>query len=474
MRHKITALTAILVTSLALSTRTFAQEMRTTYFMQTSDLRHEMNPALLDHAYMSMPLLGNINIGTTGNFGAKTFIFDMQPTWQGYGTDGHTRTTFMHPDVSASEFLNGLKDNNRLNVNFKYQIFSFAFKAFGGFNSVEANVRSNTSVNLPKSLFEFMKTAGDKTDYDISNLGARSESFAEIGLGHSHKINEKWTVGGKVKILLGGAYAYANAEQMHLHLDEDYWRITGNIAAEVAVSGLQMKVNEHADPENPNRYEVDDAEFDFKGINNLGAAFDLGATWKPIDHLTVSASVTDLGFIKWKQSQQMSSTSEWTFDGFDEDIYVGGDEENSASLDDQFESIGDDLEDVFTVYYDGAQTKRHALAANIHLGAEYALPMYDRLRFGFLYTSRLAGIHSWHQGMLSVNIRPVKWFELSLSGSAASSGVSGGMALDLHAKRFNLSLGTDCFISKMDKNGIPLQKANNNVYLGISFPFSKI
>ena len=206
MRHKITALTAILVTSLALSTRTFAQEMRTTYFMQTSDLRHEMNPALLDHAYMSMPLLGNINIGTTGNFGAKTFIFDMQPTWQGYGIDGHTRTTFMHPDVSASEFLNGLKDNNRLNVNFKYQLFSFAFKAFGGFNSVEANVRSNTSVNLPKSLFEFMKTAGDKTDYDISNLGARSETFAEIGLGHSHKINEKWTVGGKVKILVGGAF----------------------------------------------------------------------------------------------------------------------------------------------------------------------------------------------------------------------------------------------------------------------------
>ena len=76
--------------------------------------------------------------------------------------------------------------------------------------------------------------------------------------------------------------------------------------------------------------------------------------------------------------------------------------------------------------------------------------------------------------MLSVNIRPVKWFELSLSGSASSSGVSGGMALDLHAKRFNLSLGTDCFISKMDKNGIPLQKANNNVYLGISYPFSKI
>ncbi|MGN0233400.1 MAG: DUF5723 family protein [Bacteroidaceae bacterium] len=474
MRQKITALTAILIASLALTHHASAQEMRTTYFMQTSDLRHEMNPALLDHAYVSMPLIGNINVGTTGNFGAKTFIFDMQPTWQGYGVDGHTRTTFMHPDVSADEFLGGLKKNNRLSLNIKYQVFSFAFKAFGGINSVEANLRSNTSVNLPKSLFEFMKTAGEKTDYDISDLGARSESFAEVGLGHAHKIGEKWTVGAKIKILMGIAYANANTDKVHLHLDEDYWRITGNVSAEVAMNGLKLKESEKADPENPDRHEIDDVDIEFQGINNLGAFFDLGTTWKPIDHLTLSASVTDLGFIKWKESQLMSSTSEWTFDGFDEDIYAGGDKDNSASLDDQLENLGDDLEEIFTLYYDGAKKNSHALAANIHLGAEYALPVYDRLRFGFLYTSRLAGAHSWHQGMLSINIRPAKWFELSLSGSAASSGVSGGMVIDLHAKRFNLSLGTDCFVSKMDKNGIPLQKANNSVYFGISYPLSNI
>ncbi|MGN1256050.1 MAG: DUF5723 family protein [Bacteroidaceae bacterium] len=474
MRLKIKAVWAILTACLVQTPHVFGQEMRTTYFMQTSDLRHEMNPALLDHAYMSLPLLGNINIGTTGNFGAKTFIFDMKPTWEGYGVDGHTRTTFMHPDVSASEFLGGLKDNNRLSVNFKYQLFSFGFKAFGGINSIEANLRSNTSATLPKSLFEFMKTAGERTDYDISDLGARSETFAEIGLGHSHRINEKWTVGGKLKILLGIAYANANIDQLHLHLDEDYWRITGNVSAEVALNGLQLEQSEKVDPENPSRHEIKDVDYKFKGMNNLGAAIDLGTTWKPVDHLTLSASVTDLGFIKWKESQLMSSTSQWTFDGFDEDIYAGGDKDNSASLDDQFEQLGDDLEDLLKVYYDGSQKKGHALAANIHLGAEYALPVYDRLRFGFLFTSRVAGAHSWHQGMLSVNIRPVKWFELSLSGSAASSGVSGGMALDLHAKRFNLSLGTDCFLSKMDKNGIPLQKANNNVYLGVSFPLSQI
>lgn len=40
MRHKITVMDTLLAASLG----TTAQELRTTYFMQTSDLRHEMNP----------------------------------------------------------------------------------------------------------------------------------------------------------------------------------------------------------------------------------------------------------------------------------------------------------------------------------------------------------------------------------------------------------------------------------------------
>ena len=58
MRHKITVMATLLAASLG----TTAQELRTTYFMQTSDLRHEMNPALLDHSYVSFPFLGNMNI----------------------------------------------------------------------------------------------------------------------------------------------------------------------------------------------------------------------------------------------------------------------------------------------------------------------------------------------------------------------------------------------------------------------------
>lgn len=45
-----------------------AQETSTNYFMQSSVNRHDINPALLDKPYVSMPLfMGDFNVGTTGN-----------------------------------------------------------------------------------------------------------------------------------------------------------------------------------------------------------------------------------------------------------------------------------------------------------------------------------------------------------------------------------------------------------------------
>lgn len=53
-----------------------AQELRTSYFMKTATYRHQINPALLDHSYVGIPFLGNINVGATGNIGLKTLCIN--------------------------------------------------------------------------------------------------------------------------------------------------------------------------------------------------------------------------------------------------------------------------------------------------------------------------------------------------------------------------------------------------------------
>lgn len=445
---------------------TSAQELRTSYFMETSNYRHQMNPALLDSPYVGL-LFSNINIGMTGNIGAKQFIFDTNGL-PGY-TGNYRYTTFMDPNVDAATFLNKLHDKNRFDLYLNYNLFSVGFKAWGGVNLLELNLRSNTNLTLPKGLFEFAKTAGEKEHYEFGGLGMRTQNYMELALGHSRDINKQWRVGGKLKFLIGAAYADFTADNVTLDMTEDAWRIQSN--AQVKASLLKSDVI-HEDPSKnsadgrPRVKELDNFGFSLPGF---GMALDLGVTYKPIENLTLSAAITDLGFISWKNTHHASSQGDYTFDGFN-NIYIGSDKDQTEDIDDQFDQIGDDLEEMFSVYDDGTKTATQALAATLNVGAEYKLPAYDKLKFGFLYTSRIHGKYSWHQGMLNVGVRPVKWFECNVNGAVTSTGVTAGGMLSLKAPHFNFYIAADRFFSKMGKQGVPLNSSNGNITFGMTFP----
>ena len=445
---------------------TSAQELRTSYFMETSNYRHQMNPALLDSPYVGL-FFSNINIGMTGNIGAKQFIFDTNGL-SGY-TGNYRYTTFMDPSVDAATFLNKLHDKNRFDLYLNYNLFSVGFKAWGGVNLLELNLRSNTNLTLPKGLFEFAKTAGEKEHYEFGGLGMRTQNYMELALGHSRDINKQWRVGGKLKFLIGAAYADFTADNVTLDMTEDAWRIQSN--AQMKASLLKSDVI-HEDPSKnsadgrPRVKELDNFGFSLPGF---GMALDLGVTYKPIENLTLSAAITDLGFISWKNTHHASSQGDYTFDGFN-NIYIGSDKDQTEDIDDQFDQIGDDLEEMFSVYDDGTKTATQALAATLNVGAEYKLPAYDKLKFGFLYTSRIHGKYSWHQGMLNVGVRPVKWFECNVNGAVTSTGVTAGGMLSLKAPHFNFYIAADRFFSKMGKQGVPLNSSNGNITFGMTFP----
>lgn len=440
-----------------------AQEFRTAAFMQTNNYRHQINPAMLDEAYVGMPFFGQINVGATGNIGLKNFVYKLD------GNPRYDLTTFMSPTVSAGEFLGDLHDKNRADVYVNYNIFSVGFKAFKGINLVELNVRSNTNVSLPYELFDFMKTTGSKETYHLQDIGVRSQNYLELALGHSHRINDQWTVGAKLKFLIGGAYADFSADQLDVTMNGDQWRIVGDARLKAAVLSSEFDYEDPSKnaPDGRRRVKgLDDVSF---GLPGFGLGVDLGATFEVTKDLTLSAAINDLGFINWSKVKHASSRGDYTFNGFD-DIYAGSNNTGSNKLGDQFESLGDDLEEMFSVYDDGEGSESQALAATINLGAEYTLPAYRNLRFGFLYTSRLHGLYSYHQGLLSATIRPVKCLEASVNTAVSSTGCTFGAALSLRAKHYNFFIGSDRIFGKVSKEFIPLNSLNANVTMGMSFP----
>ena len=454
------AATLLLATAVAPAA---AQEFRTAAFMQTNNYRHQINPAMLDEAYVGMPFFGQINVGATGNFGLKNFVYKLD------GNPRYDLTTFMSPTVSAGEFLGDLHDKNRADVYVNYNIFSVGFKAFKGINLVELNLRSNTNVSLPYELFEFMKTTGAKETYHLQDIGVRSQNYLELALGHSHRINDQWTVGAKLKFLFGGAYADFSADQLDVTMNGDQWRIVGDARLKAAVLSSEFDYEDPSKnaPDGRRRVKgLDDVSF---GLPGFGLGVDLGATFEVTKDLTLSAAINDLGFINWSKVKNASSRGDYTFDGF-EDIYAGSNNTGGNKLGDQFETLGDDLEEMFSVYDDGEGSSSQALAATINIGAEYTLPVYRNLRFGFLYTSRLHGLYSYHQGLLSATIRPVKCLEASVNTAVSSTGCTFGAALSLRAKHYNFFIGSDRIFGKVSKEFIPLNSLNANVTMGMSFP----
>lgn len=469
--HKLTA--ALL---LAASATASAQEAsRSGYFMDGYSFRHELNPAFAgEQNYISIPALGNIKAGLASNVGVNTFLYKLP------GSD--KLTTFMSPTVDAGTFLGKLHDNNRITSDVNINILSAGFKAFKGFNTITISARTNVGVSIPKSLFEFMKLGqqGQSTTYDISDLSLKANAVAQIALGHSHAVNKNIEVGGKLKFLLGAGHADAKVDEMRLTLSDNKWQVNARGTANLAAgSGLKVPVYgpDHMPerPEQVGQVYWDGIDYDKFSLSDFGMALDLGAVWHtPVPGLTVSGSVLDLGFMSWKNNHKLETPdTEWTFDGFD-NIALDKDSPNYSEnkIDQQFSNMFDDLTDCINFHTTDKTTSRsEALAATIHLAAEYEMPFYKKLTGGFLFTQRINGAYSWTEGRLSANYKPAKWFDCTVNFGQSTFASSLGWMVNFHPRGFNFFLGSDHQFFKITPQVLPVGRANMDLTLGMNVTF---
>lgn len=436
-------------------------QLNSGYFLDGYTYRHELNPAYMGDTYVSFPIMGQINTSVRGNVGLENFLFNT-PT---YGL-----TTALNPEVSANEFLGDLNDNNNLQFDFKTSIFSLGFKGFGGYNTIGLNMRMNAGVNLPYGLFEFAKKGmqGD-THYTMDDLSIRARGYAELAFGHAHQITQNLTIGTKLKVLLGGADLDATVEDMDVRLNQDQWLIRAHAKVNTALKGAQYTLDEEG--------LVDGIDVESPGLGGFGLGLDLGATYKftdgPLEGLTLSAAVLDLGFINWSDNiEAFNEGEDFVFDGF-QNIAIDSESGQGKELDDQFDDLQDDLEKLYNVKTDGKVGSRSTmLAATMNFGAEYALPAYDRLKFGLLSSTRFNGPFTWTEARLSANVNPTNWFGAGVNYALSTYGSSLGLILNFHPKGFNFFIGTDCMLGEVNSQFIPMN-SNANVSMGINFILGK-
>ncbi|MBR3756896.1 MAG: hypothetical protein IKK62_00495 [Bacteroidaceae bacterium] len=436
------------------------QTLNSAYFLDDFTYRHEMNPAYMGDSYFSFPVLGQLNMSTRGNVGLENFLFN---------TDRYGLTTFMNPDVSSSQFLNDLEDENNLSFSLKTSIFSMGFRGWGGYNTLGLNLHVHTGLNMPYGLFAFAKNGmqGD-THYSLDEFSVRARGYAELALGHSHRINRNLTVGAKLKVLFGGAAFDATVEDMDISMTQQQWMVRAHAKVNASMKGAYFTEDEDG--------LVDGMEVESPGLGGLGFGADLGATYQfdegLLKGLTLSAAVLDLGFINWSDNVTAYNEGEdFVFDGF-QDIAINS-ENGGRELEDQADDLVDDLEKLYNVHTDGkVGSRRTSLATTLNLGAEYVFPLYDKLKFGLLYSKRFDDVFSWQETRVSANVNPTRWFGAGVNYAFSTFGSSMGFVLNFHPKGINFFVGTDYMLSEVNSQFIPLN-SNANVSMGVNIILGK-
>ncbi len=443
----------VFMTVVALSASLSAQTLHSSYFMTEMTGRHRLNPALkTSNNYVGFPFLNNSYWGVRSNFGMGTFLYPQEDKY----------VTFLHESIPADKFLNKLANNNMFEFDMGFDIINFGFWAWGGQNTFDLSLRGGAEFYMPKDLFKFLKTGQEATgvtQYNMGNMSMSTDNYLELSLGHSRDINKRLSIGATLKVLAGIAYGEMKIDQMDVSMSQNEWRIKEN--AHMMMSPM---FKSYPDPET-GEFSIENLEFsdNFPIPPGWGLGLDLGATYKLLDNLTLSAAVTDIGFMSWKDMTYAESDPNYEF------VYQGfetiGDEEEATALEDE-------LSNLFKFYGKDSKTVTRSLRSTLRVGAEYSI-LKDKISFGALSTTRFIGDKVYAEGMATVNFRPCSIFHITLNGSYSSVGYSFGGVINLCAPYFNLFIGTDFLAGMYSKEFIPIDSANLNASIGLSFTFGK-
>jgi hypothetical protein len=451
-----------------------AQTIRTSYFMDKYANRHQRNPAMSPAiGYVNFPALGHLHLGLQSNMKLSDYLYPVK------SKDGQLMT-FMHQDISSKQFLRRIgRLGETLNLDGNFNILGFGFYTkHNRFWSFDMNMKANAGINIPKDVFAFLKKLdlGENGGFNWKNLNAAGRGYLELAIGHARDIEilgHDFRMGAKVKLLNGLGDFRLKTDDFSVHTSGAKW--TGNADASVSALGGLVIFTEDEE----GKFTAEIPEFEIANIINLGAAVDLGAVYNmdklfelipflpPLKGFTASLGITDLGFIRYKKSSEATFSKDVWFDG----AKIYRDTNNSIVADvDYFLEQFDDIAKNLQTTGEGGKISR-GLRTTTNLGLEYSF-MNNKMSAGLLYSTHWGLPRRFNELTLSYNLRPVRWYSLSLSTSIWNGFFrSAGWAMNFTPRYFaNFFIGMDYVPIAYTPQYVPIHNANFNFNFGMSIP----
>ncbi|HRY98762.1 MAG TPA: DUF5723 family protein [Bacteroidales bacterium] len=262
--------------------------------------------------------------------------------------------------------ISNLKEHNRLDLALDEELFSFGFSLRNDiFLHFSATEKFRTRFAYPRNLLEFLWKGNGAflgEERDLSGLGIEALSYSELAAGVSFPFGRDLVFGGRLKYLAGRAYASAEANAFSIYTDPQDYSIRVSSGMESYSAGADILIGDEFDA---------NLEPPVFGSANMGLAVDLAACWALDSLITVSAGLTDLGYIRWETHARRHYVKEgsYEFSGLELGDMFG---DTDGAFDEQLQDIADTLEQIFDLQEEnGAFTRM--MRPGMFVSGEYRL-----------------------------------------------------------------------------------------------------
>jgi hypothetical protein len=427
--------------ALALTTLGAAAQDKTLYFMkrvpQSAFLNASSNPEF--STYVGFPGLSNNSFA----YNNSSFAF----------TDVLKKGTGVRKDSLIFD-VNGLAGQlgkiNYIRMDYASDIISFGFRINSYYSHFNISLKTTSSFEYPKGLLDLRKGNYDfetnrPRTIDLSNLANNSIGYVEMGFGLSKVVNEKLTVGARLKLLNGIFAAKTSRFKSNIVTSDDFQKSTINVDAEMLMSAPNLAFTLDTDGKIKDiSFNSDNGSEGYKFGSNLGFGVDLGGTYKLNDKFTFYGSVNDFGFIRWNQNgYRLTSKGSYDFNGAD----ITPDENGDIDFDKAMEAIADTLKTKFKPTQTNAKFTT-MLKTKAYLGATYNALSW--LSCGALLRGGFYGSYFDPALTLSANATPFRALAFTLTYSVYNRSMNNvGMGLVIGGKPLQLYIVADNILSRM-------------------------
>ena len=273
-----------------------AQEVSPVDFMRMNPYQMKSNPATdLPYESVMSLVVGNIGVDVQNTTLRYDNLFD-------FDAQGRPAT------ISLRQFANSLKASNYLGLNANVDLFTLYRRLNKGMLTINYGVKAHADTKVNDGLFKLLgygnsAFTGESNPVKI-NMDVNAQAYQELAVGYQLNVNEKLSLGGRAKVLLGVGNITTDAVDARLFTDPDSYalRLEEKIAVRASMPNV-IYIDEAGKLKANGPFSVGEL------FRNPGFGIDLAAEYRFNEQFGMVAAVHDLGFIHWgKNNMQLTSS----------------------------------------------------------------------------------------------------------------------------------------------------------------------